>query len=111
MKEKIKKILQITFNTLLWTFITFTVFCALLSIGLLIHNFLTQFDIINLEFILLGYLFVYNAAFCFLIFLLKQTIDSLFTKKFREKLLHAFIYFIALIIFIYLSLLFLFFNP
>lgn len=109
MKEKIKKFLQVIINTIMWVFIVLALCCALFLVGLSIYKFFTQFEIIDLEFVLSAYLFAYITGFSIFVFLLKQVIDFMYTEMFHEKLLYAFLYFIALIIFIYLSLCFFFY--
>ena len=101
MKEKIKKILQIIINIIYWAWIIFAFFCFSLFSGILIYNLFTKSLTINAVFIQFGNMSIYLIGFSIFIYMIKQSINSIFTESFHMKLLHAFFYIIFLIIFLY----------
>ena len=102
MREKFKKILQILINTALWGWIIFALICLLFFCRQLIHELSTKSITISFVLIQFCYIFIYFVGFSIFIFLLKRSINFLFTEKFYKNIFLAFLYFIILVVFIYI---------
>lgn len=102
MREKFKKILQILINTTLWAWIIFALICLLFCCSQLIHDLSAKSLTIGFALIQFCYILIYFVGFSIFIFLLKRSIDFLFTENFHKNLFLAFVYFIILMVFIYI---------